>query len=168
MLTSVFAELLHKVDPNLQVSFADVNYNVNQHQGTCPIYELGKWMEVTDSEKRLLDGDSLKLAERQKEYLAYVPAKWVPEYSQYNPQLVVITPGYRDVLRKICLLRPQYKERIQKIFNYPNGFQYDWDNQAAPRRALRQGVEIKTQKTAEELNKTGYFIDKDQIHEIVS
>ncbi len=165
MLTSEFARLLKKVDPNLQVNFANTTYAVNPDQGTCAVYMLGKWLEISEYDKSQLDEEGKALATREKEYLAYVPAKFIPEYSRYNPQLVVITPGYRDVLNKLKKMKPHLGGRINKVFGLSD-WQNDWDRQAPWARALRQGVDVQKPKSVQSLNNTGYIMDQNGVHEV--
>ncbi len=158
--------MLRKVNPNIHVDFDRLNYNVNKEQGTVPIYELGKWIEISEYDKSLLDGEVKKLAEREKEYLCYAPAKHIPEYSRYNSQLVCIEPGYRDLLNRILKARPNLGGRIKKVFGIDLSWKNDWDRQPPAKRASRQGVVVKTHKTAEQLANTNYFLDGDEVVEI--
>lgn len=166
MLTSIFSDLLRKVDPNLFVDWGKFNYLVNNEQGTIPIYKLGKWLEISEYDKSVLDEDGKKLATRQKEYLAYIPAKHIPEYSKYNPQLVCIEPGWRDVLRRIHKAIPNLGGKIRRVFGLDLDWKNDWDLQSPAKRAERQGVVLKKQKTIEQLANTNYILDKDDIVEV--
>ncbi len=165
MFTSDFANRLKLVCPDLQVNFAGRNFNINQEQGTCAVYELGKWVEIEEKDHQYLEGEARKIAKREKLYLCYVAAEYMPEHSRYNPQLVCITPGYRDVLHQIVKQRPKHREKIEKVFGF-RMFQSDWDFQSPLVRAKRQETKIKTQKTAEQLQNTGYFMDRSGVSEI--
>lgn len=166
MLTSIFAEKLRKVNPNILVDFSRLNYLINQEQGTVPVYELGKWLEIDEFDRSLLDGEAKKLAVREKYYLGYIPARYIPEFEKYNPQLVCIEPGHRGFLKKLYKQRPTWGGRIRKVFGLDLDWQTDWDRQSPTKRAERQGIVLKKHKTIKELANTNYILNKDEIVEV--